>query len=69
MGKLAKEKYFKGTKPMHWLRVGPRLFSSGLTISKNLIKSIPFISNDLSWKFDRGIHMFLGIDLIYGVGE
>ena len=68
-GNLVKEKYFKGLYPSYWLTVGPRKYSLGSTIRKSLIKRIHVISKDLSWKVGRRFQMFLGIDLICGIGE
>ena len=68
-GNLVKENYFKGLDPLYWIRVGPRKYSLGSTIWKSLIKRIPVISEDLSWKVGRRFQMFLGIDLICGIGE
>ena len=55
--------------PIYWLR-GLKVFKTSCsTIWKSLVKSLPIISNNLSWEVGRRFQIYLGIDPICGLGD
>ena len=43
--------------------------SSFSTIWSSMVKSLPIITNDLSWQMGREIQIHLGLDRICGIGD